>query len=211
MNLQQTIRANIRLSCSVRLRGSNLNVTHGVTEELERDYLTLLLPSAAGNQLLQVATNIFVAVDLPFTGITEPRVLECSAAVVQARPLVHQTRIIAEVQRMTVISRDPGMLYGRRTPVRLPANTLVPATTRWHDVYPAISSNRISEFRNKQGKNKMSFIKNMLVEEDGQDMVEYGLVLALVVLGTVAVVTTFGSTISGALTTVGAKVVLNLK
>jgi pilus assembly protein Flp/PilA len=41
----------------------------------------------------------------------------------------------------------------------------------------------------------MSFLKNLFVEEDGQDMVEYGLVIALVVLAAVIGVTAFGTQI----------------
>jgi pilus assembly protein Flp/PilA len=42
----------------------------------------------------------------------------------------------------------------------------------------------------------MSFLKNLFVEEDGQDMVEYGIVIALVVIAAAAAMTTFGTQIS---------------
>ncbi len=48
----------------------------------------------------------------------------------------------------------------------------------------------------------MSFLKSFLVEEDGQDMVEYGLILALVVAGAVGIYTTFGTAITTGLSTV---------
>ena len=39
----------------------------------------------------------------------------------------------------------------------------------------------------------MSFIKNFAIEENGQDMVEYGLIIALVVLAAVTAFTYFGT------------------
>ncbi len=56
----------------------------------------------------------------------------------------------------------------------------------------------------------MSFLKNFFVEEDGQDMVEYGLVLALVVIGAAAGYTAFKTQITGALTTLGTAIAANL-
>ena len=47
----------------------------------------------------------------------------------------------------------------------------------------------------------MSFLKNFFVEEDGQDMVEYGLILALVVAAGVTAYQTLGSAVSGGITT----------
>jgi Flp pilus assembly pilin Flp len=41
----------------------------------------------------------------------------------------------------------------------------------------------------------MSLLKNLLIEEDGQDMVEYGLVLAAVVAAGVLVFTGFSTSI----------------
>ncbi len=49
----------------------------------------------------------------------------------------------------------------------------------------------------------MSFLKNLFVEEDGQDMVEYGLVIALVVMGAVVALGTFNGSITGALNKLG--------
>lgn len=45
----------------------------------------------------------------------------------------------------------------------------------------------------------MSFLKKFFVEEDGQDMVEYGLIIALVVAGGVAGYKAFGGAISNGL------------
>ncbi len=57
----------------------------------------------------------------------------------------------------------------------------------------------------------MSFIKNLLIEEDGQDMVEYGLVIALVVLASAGLLTAFNGKISTAFTALGTDVTTNIK
>jgi len=62
----------------------------------------------------------------------------------------------------------------------------------------------------------MSFFKNTLIasvlkEEDGQDMVEYGLVIALVVIASVGLLTTFNGKISTAFTALGTDVTTNIK
>jgi Flp pilus assembly pilin Flp len=48
----------------------------------------------------------------------------------------------------------------------------------------------------KHGEEIMSLLKNFLIEEDGQDLVEYGLVLAAVVAAGVLAFTAYSSTIS---------------
>jgi Flp pilus assembly pilin Flp len=52
----------------------------------------------------------------------------------------------------------------------------------------------------------MSLLKNLFVEEQGQDMVEYGLVIALVVIGAAAGYTVFQAQITAALTTLGGQI-----
>jgi Flp pilus assembly pilin Flp len=49
----------------------------------------------------------------------------------------------------------------------------------------------------------MSLLKRFFTEEDGQDMVEYGLVISLVVIGGVAGYTAFSNQIGAALNTLG--------
>jgi Flp pilus assembly pilin Flp len=46
---------------------------------------------------------------------------------------------------------------------------------------------------------KMSMLKKFFAEEDGQDLVEYGLVIALVVVGGAAAYTVFSGQITAAL------------
>ncbi len=57
----------------------------------------------------------------------------------------------------------------------------------------------------------MNFFKTLLIEEDGQDMVEYGLVIALVVLASAGLLTTFSGKISTAFTALGTDVTTNIK
>jgi len=57
----------------------------------------------------------------------------------------------------------------------------------------------------------MSFFKNLFNEESGQDMVEYGLVVALIALVVMAAVTTFGTDLSAGFGSMSGKVVTNVK
>ncbi|MGD1071413.1 MAG: Flp family type IVb pilin [Bryobacteraceae bacterium] len=52
----------------------------------------------------------------------------------------------------------------------------------------------------------MSFAKNFFMEEDGQDMVEYGLILALVVAAGVTIYQTVGGGIRGGLASVASTI-----
>jgi len=49
----------------------------------------------------------------------------------------------------------------------------------------------------------MSFFKRFCIEEDGQDMIEYGLVISLVVIGAAVSYQAFATQIGTALTTLG--------
>jgi pilus assembly protein Flp/PilA len=48
----------------------------------------------------------------------------------------------------------------------------------------------------------MQFIKNFLREDDGQGMVEYGIILGLVSVGAILVLTTMGTDISAVFDTI---------
>jgi Flp pilus assembly pilin Flp len=56
----------------------------------------------------------------------------------------------------------------------------------------------------------MSNLKSFFTEEDGQDMVEYGLVISLVVIGGVTAYTAFSTTINSAIAAVGTQITSNL-
>jgi pilus assembly protein Flp/PilA len=53
--------------------------------------------------------------------------------------------------------------------------------------------------------------KNLYNEQDGQDMVEYGLVVALIAIIVMAAVTLFGTDLSAGFTSVNTKIVANVK
>jgi pilus assembly protein Flp/PilA len=57
----------------------------------------------------------------------------------------------------------------------------------------------------------MITFKNMFNEEDGQDMVEYGLVVALIAIVVMAGVTVFGTDLSAGFTSINGKIVTNVK
>jgi Flp pilus assembly pilin Flp len=57
----------------------------------------------------------------------------------------------------------------------------------------------------------MSFINRIINEQDGQDMVEYGLVIALVVLAAGAILTGFSTNIGTAFTALGGDVTTQVK
>ena len=52
----------------------------------------------------------------------------------------------------------------------------------------------------------MSLLKKFFIEEDGQDMIEYGLVISLVVIGSIVAYKNFQGQIATALNTLGAAI-----
>jgi pilus assembly protein Flp/PilA len=56
----------------------------------------------------------------------------------------------------------------------------------------------------------MGLMRNLFVEEDGQDMVEYGLVIALVVIAAASVLSGFKSKISTGFSSLGTSVTTSL-
>ena len=57
----------------------------------------------------------------------------------------------------------------------------------------------------------MRFFKQFMNEEQGQDMVEYGLVVALIAMVVIAGITTFGSNLSTGFGSMNGKVSTNVK
>jgi Flp pilus assembly pilin Flp len=56
----------------------------------------------------------------------------------------------------------------------------------------------------------MSFLKNFFVEEDGQDMVEYGLVIALLVAAAAGVLGTYFGSVTAGFTAMGTNIKTNV-
>jgi len=203
MNTGETIRARVELPCSIRLDGSELRIARGVTEELTRESLIVVTPSIADSRWLKTSANVSIAVELPVTGTFEPRVLECAASISRVRAFSSGVRIVATVHRMAVVNRDPETRTRTRCAGHSHAVESVPAIEGSQNDNPVIHLNhRTNSNSNLRGDNTMSFLKSFLVEEDGQDMVEYGLILALVVAGAVGIYTTFGTAITTGLGTV---------
>lgn len=93
---------------------------------------------------------------------------------------------------MTVTGCDPGVRNenGRTGSYGIGSSAAVAGPRNLHRVIPMNPNNQLPKNSTdpsdqKQGEHSMSFLKNLFTEEDGQDMVEYGLVIALVVLACV--------------------------
>jgi Flp pilus assembly pilin Flp len=211
MNSGETIRAKVELPCSIRLNGSELRIARGVTEEVTRESLIVVISSLAGNGWLKAASNVMIAIELPVKGNFEPRVLECAATVSVVRASANGVRIVAKVSRMAVIDRDAAAPAKVRPVKHSCAAGTVPAIPRSQNDNPVIPRNHLTKQKtNKRGEHTMSFLKNFFVEEDGQDMVEYGLVVSLVVIAGVVGYTAFGTAISTGISKVTSSVTADL-
>lgn len=215
VNTSETIRATVKLPCSIRLSGSDVNSVPGMTEELTRESIVVVAPSAESRKWLKPAANVFIAIDLPFGSTVEPRVLECAASILRVRAFSNKVRIVAEIQRMTVIKREPELRSlavgtrrtGKRSAIHSCAAGTVTAIPRSQNDDPVILANHPTQFNsNSTGEHTMSFLKNFLIEEEGQDMVEYGLVIALVVVGASVAYAGFFNQVNGALNSLGANI-----
>jgi Flp pilus assembly pilin Flp len=167
----------------------------------------VVVASQTAGRWLKASADVFIAVELPFAGAFEPRVLECAATISRVRSFSNGVRIAAKVNRMAVIGRSPEARARSRAAAHSYAAGTVPAVERPQNDNPVIRMNHSTNLNtNPTGENTMSFLKNFFVEEDGQDMVEYGLVIALVVAGGAGIYTAFSTQLTTAFTTLGGKV-----
>jgi Flp pilus assembly pilin Flp len=170
------------------------------------------MPSVSANGCLTEAwlkafAKVSIAVELPFTGAVEPRVLECAATVSRVRTSGEGVRIVALIDRMMVLSRKPEAHTRLRSLAHRCAGGSVSAIGRSQNVNPVIRTNHRTKLNTElTGERTMKFLKNFFAEEDGQDMVEYGLVISLVVVGGVVAYQTFSNTLGTNLNTVFGKV-----
>jgi len=202
-NSGETIRAKVVLPCSVRVAGSELRAVRGVTEELTRESLVVFVPAAEVNGWLKAAAKLSIAVDLPFRGAFEPRVLECATTVTGVRALKNGVRIDVSVERMTVVSREREKHMKSRPVTHTCAAERGTAIARSQNDNPVIRVNhRTPKQSNLTGEHTMTLLKNFFIEEDGQDMIEYGLVISLVVIGGIASYQVLGGTITNVLNNV---------
>jgi Flp pilus assembly pilin Flp len=108
---------------------------------------------------------------------------------------------------MAVINRDPETRTRSRYAMHSCATGAVPAIAKSQNDSPVIrKSHRTDLNSNLTGELTMSFLKNFLVEEDGQDLVEYGLVVAGIVVAGAAAFLIYTGALNGAMTALGAKV-----
>jgi Flp pilus assembly pilin Flp len=56
----------------------------------------------------------------------------------------------------------------------------------------------------------MSFVKKLFIEEDGQDMVEYGLVIALLVAAAAGILGTYFASVTAGFTAMGTNIKTNV-
>ena len=228
MILRRTIRARVELPCSVWLHGNDLGIVRGVTEELARESLVVIVKRYSGSKQLtdpkpltdthladalwlKKGLAVLIFVELPCAGIGRPRLLQCAAVVTRVLPLPGGLRLVARIGRMKVTSRDPESLLRTRTGRHSQAAGVIHAVARPLNLPPVIQENHQNLTQSNSGENQMSFLKNLFVEEDGQDMVEYGLVIALVVMAAVALLTGFKTNIATAYTALGTNVTTNIK
>jgi len=207
MNSGETIRATVELPCSVRLAssinksGSEVRIARGVTEEITRESVVVVMPAVTSIGWLKAFAKVSIAVELPFTGAVEPRVLECAATVSRVRTSGEGVRVVALIDRMMVLSRKPEAHARLRSPAHRCAGGSVSAIGRSQNVNPVIRKNHRTKLNSElTGEQTMEFLKNFFAEEDGQDMVEYGLVISLIVIGGVAAYKAFGTQLGTDLT-----------
>ena len=208
MSLSQIIRARIELPCSIRFYDRSLSPARGITEELSRESLVVVAFSVVPVERLRQSAHIAVGIELPHSREFRPRLLECAATVFEAKLVDGGVRISAEVNRMSIADGEPDYkTRGRFYPGRYGAQPIA-AIEGSRNVNRLIHQNHLTS--KNQGEYSMSFFKKLFKEEDGQDMVEYGLVIALVVIGSAALLTAFSGSISTGFSTLGASVTTNL-
>jgi len=211
MNRTGTLSAKIDLPCVARLNGADGMAIRGVTEEIARRWLIVVLPTGSGSKWLRIATNILIGVDLPCAGRFTPRILECAATVSHIETVTAGIRMTAGIHRMKILDYEAGTGPLYRHYSHVSTCEFLTAVPRPQNSGPVILRNHSTDFTSTQGEHNMSFLKNLFIEEDGQDMVEYGLVIALVVIASVAILTGFKTNIGTAFTAIGTDVTTNIK
>src|ERR1700733_12519514 len=175
MSPSRIIKARIELPCSIRFQAAALGSTRGITEELSRESLVVVAFSPVSADRLRKSAHISVAIDLPHFGEFRPRLLECAATVSDVRLIDTGVRISAAVNRMSIKVRETDRTAPGESDAAVFGVQSIPAIAGSRNVHRVVHPNRLTT--KPQGES-MSFLKNLFVEEDGQDMVEYGIVIA---------------------------------
>jgi Flp pilus assembly pilin Flp len=205
------ISAKVELPCSIRLGNAERLTARGVTEELTRESLIVVTSSVSARRWLKKDATVLIAVDLPCSGASGPRVLECEASLAGVRKSGQALRLAVTVRRMAIIDRNSDLNFARRPAAHTCSASLLSVITRSQNRNPVAHPSRATEPNLKsQGALTMSKLKNFFAEEDGQDMVEYGLVISLVVIGGVTAYGLFGTAISGGINSITTSVTSKL-
>jgi pilus assembly protein Flp/PilA len=208
MSPSRIIKARIELPCSIRFQAAALGSTRGITEELSRESLVVVAFSPVLEDRLRKSAHISVAIDLPHSGEFRPRLLECAATVSGVRSIDTGLRISAAVNRMSIKVRDTDHTAPGDSDAAVYGVQSIPVIAGSRNVHRVVHPNRLTA--KPQGES-MSFLKNLFVEEDGQDMVEYGIVIALVVIAAAAAMTAFSGQISTAFAALGTSVTTSIQ
>ena len=166
-----------------------------MTEELARDFAVLLAGAGCAPQWLHDGREVKLSIELPSFEGRAPRVLECGSVITRLESMAQGFRIRLNIYRRTFLS--PG---GEK------CGSPSPAACRDREVTKT-STQLLTIERGKQ----MRFLKNLVNEESGQDMVEYGLVVALIALAVIAGVTAFGTNLQTGFTSMNGKIASNVK
>jgi Flp pilus assembly pilin Flp len=205
MSLSRNIRARIELPCSIRFLATGLEAARGITEELSRESLVVIAFSAIPVERLRNSVHIAVAIELPHSREFKPRLLECAVSVSGVRLVGSGLRISAKVNRMSIKDLKPDRVVSGTPDTSHYELPLFPAIEGSRNIHPVVQSGHLA--KKIQGEHSMSFLKKLFIEEDGQDMVEYGLVIAAVVLAVAGLMAGFMGQLTAAFTALSAKVV----
>ena len=105
---------------------------------------------------------------------------------------------------MAVVSRDPDPKQPH-TPSYYRCAADISAASQPQNNNPVIPRD-YTTYSNSKGEKTMEFLKNFLIEEDGQDLVEYGLVIAGLVLAGTAAITIYTGGLGNAMSALGSRV-----
>ena len=162
MNRETNIRTTIELPCSFILCGTDHKFVLGMTELLTRDSLVALISLATPSEWLNDTASVIIAVDLPCTGLSEPRVLECAATISRVRPSTWGMRVDAKVNRMKFQNRENYLLKHNCTGVRQSGvkSILAIRKSRALQSVTALRHQKLlTKLFNQQGEHNMSFFK----------------------------------------------------
>jgi pilus assembly protein Flp/PilA len=166
-----------------------------VTEELARDFAVLLAGAGRAPRWLHHGHEAELSIELPSFEGCAPRVLECGSVITRLESLAQGFRIRLNIYRRAFL-----------VPAGEKSASLSSAACRDREVTKT-STQLLTMERGKQ----MRFLKNLVNEESGQDMVEYGLVVALIALAVIAGITTFGTNLQTGFTSMNGKIASNVK